>query len=60
LAFHPPGDLALPNPMGGVTRNNVLMVFDTLFALDAGDNEQHQMPAGHTVDADQKIWTLDG
>jgi ABC-type transport system substrate-binding protein len=46
--------------MGGalVTRNHVLMVFDTLFALDAGGNVQYQMLAGHTVDADQKVWTL--
>ncbi len=34
------------------------MVFDTLFALDANGDAQHQMLAGHTVDADQKVWTL--
>ena len=41
-----------------VTRNQALMVFDTVFALDVGGNAQYQMRAGHTVDADQKIWTL--
>lgn len=41
-----------------MTRNHALMVFGTVFALDAGGNAQYQMRAGHTVDADQKIWTL--
>jgi peptide/nickel transport system substrate-binding protein len=60
LKFVPYADLALLDPMGAalVTRNHVLMVFDTLFALDAGGSAQYQMLAGHTVDADQKIWTL--
>jgi hypothetical protein len=35
-----------------------MMVFDTLFALDDAGNAQYQMLAGHTVDADQKRWTL--
>jgi peptide/nickel transport system substrate-binding protein len=60
LKFVPYADLALLDPMAGalVTRNHVLMVFDTLFALDASGNAQYQMLAGHTVDADQKVWTL--
>jgi len=41
-----------------VTRNHVMMVFDTLFALDAAGTAQYQMLSGHTVDADQKLWTL--
>jgi peptide/nickel transport system substrate-binding protein len=51
LKFIPYADLALLDPMGAalVTRNHVLMVFDTLFALDAGGNAQYQMLAGHTV-----------
>jgi peptide/nickel transport system substrate-binding protein len=60
LKFVPYADLALLDPMAQalVTRNHVLMVFDTLFALDANGDAQHQMLAGHTVDADQKVWTL--
>ncbi|WP_428484614.1 ABC transporter substrate-binding protein [Rhodopila sp.] len=60
LKFVPYADLALLDPLAGalVTRNHVLMVFDTLFALDAGGNAQYQMLAGHAVDADQKVWTL--
>ena len=60
LKFIPYADLALLDPLVSafVTRNHVMMVFDTLFALDAAGNAQYQMLAGHTVDADQKIWTL--
>ena len=60
LKFVPYADLALLDPLAGalVTRNHVLMVFDTLFALDARGNAQYQMLAGHNVDADQKVWTL--
>jgi peptide/nickel transport system substrate-binding protein len=60
LKFIPYADLALLDPLvsGFVTRNHVMMVFDTLFALDANRNAQHQMLAGHTVDADQTLWTL--
>jgi peptide/nickel transport system substrate-binding protein len=60
LKFVPYADLALLDPLASamVTRNHVLMVFDTLFALDANGDAQYQMLAGHTVDADQKIWTL--
>ena len=60
LKFVPYADLALLDPLVSafVTRNHVMMVFDTLFALDAQGNAQHQMLAGHTVDADQKVWTL--
>jgi peptide/nickel transport system substrate-binding protein len=60
LKFIPYADLALIDPLASafVTRNHVMMVFDTLFALDANGNAQYQMLAGHTVDADQKVWTL--
>jgi len=60
LKFVPYADLALIDPLASafVTRNHVMMVFDTLFALDAAGNAQYQMLAGHTVDADQKVWTL--
>jgi len=60
LKFVPYADLALIDPLVSafVTRNHVMMVFDTLFALDASGTAQHQMLAGHTVDADQTLWTL--
>jgi peptide/nickel transport system substrate-binding protein len=60
LKFIPYADLALIDPLASafVTRNHVMMVFDTLFALDAAGVAQHQMLAGHTVDADRRIWTL--
>jgi peptide/nickel transport system substrate-binding protein len=60
LKFVPYADLALLDPAVSafVTRNHVMMVFDTLFALDAAGTAQHQMLAGHTVNADQMTWTL--
>jgi len=60
LKFIPYADLALLDPVVSafVTRNHVMMVFDTLFALDAAGMVQHQMLAGHAVEADQKTWTL--
>lgn len=60
LKFVPYADLALldPNVSAFVTRNHVMMVFDTLFALDAAGNAQPQMLAGYTVDDDGKTWTL--
>src|SRR4030088_3045209 len=59
LNFVPYADLALTDPLASalVTRNHVLMVFDTLFALDELGMPQHQMLAGHTVDADGLVWT---
>jgi peptide/nickel transport system substrate-binding protein len=60
LKFVPYADLALLDPLisAFVTRNHAMMVFDTLFALDAEGIPQYQMLAGHTVDADQRVWTL--
>ena len=60
LKFVPYADLALLDPLVSafVTRNHVMMVFDTLFSLDAAGVARHQMLAGHTVDADEKVWTL--
>jgi peptide/nickel transport system substrate-binding protein len=60
LKFVPYADLALldPNVSAFVTRNHVMMVFDTLFALDAAGNAQPQMLAGYTVENDGKTWTL--
>jgi peptide/nickel transport system substrate-binding protein len=60
LNFVPYADLALTDPLASalVTRNHVLMVFDTLFALDELGMPQHQMLVGHTVDAGGLAWTL--
>lgn len=60
LKFIPYADLALLDPMVSafVTRNHVMMVFDTLFALDAQGAAQPQMLSGYVVEDDQKTWKL--
>ena len=60
LKFVPYADLALLDPMVAafVTRNHVMMVFDTLYALDEAGVAQPQMLAGHTVSDDGKTWKL--
>ncbi len=60
LKFVPYADLALLDPAVSafVTRNHVLMVFDTLFAMDEAGNAQPQMLAGHTVEEDGLTWRL--
>jgi hypothetical protein len=56
LKFVPYADLAVLDPLGSafVTRNHVMMVFDTLFALDANGDAQPQMLAGYTVEEERK------
>ena len=60
LKFIPYADLALLDPATNafVTRNHVMMVFDTLYALDAAGVAQPQMVEGHAVEADGRTWTL--
>jgi peptide/nickel transport system substrate-binding protein len=60
LKFIPYADLALLDPMVSafVTRNHVMMVFDTLFGLDEAGVPQPQMLAGYTVSSDGKTWAL--
>ena len=60
LKFVPYADLALLDPLASafVTRNHVMMVFDTLFALDANGEAQPQMLAGYTVEDGEKTWKL--
>jgi peptide/nickel transport system substrate-binding protein len=60
LKFVPYADLALLDPAVSafVTRNHVMMVYDTLFALDEAGVPQPQMLAGHTVEEDGLTWTL--
>jgi len=60
LRFVPYADLALLDPAVSafVTRNHVLMVYDTLFAMDEAGVAQHQMLAGHSTEPDGLTWTL--
>jgi peptide/nickel transport system substrate-binding protein len=60
LKFVPYADLAVLDPLGSafVTRNHAMMVFDTLFALDATGDPQPQMLAGYTVEDEAKTWKL--
>jgi peptide/nickel transport system substrate-binding protein len=60
LKFVPYADLALLDPMVAafVTRNHVMMVFDTLFGLDEAGVPRPQMLEGSTVSSDGKLWLL--
>ncbi len=60
LKFIPYADLALLDPAVSafITRNHVLMVFDTLFAMDANGVAQPQMLSGYTTAPDGLTWTL--
>ena len=60
LKFIPYADLALLDPAVSafVTRNHVMMVFDTLFAMDEAGQMQPQMLAGYATEADGLTWTL--
>ena len=60
LKFVPYADLALIDPAVSafVTRNHVMMVYDTLFAVDAAGVAQPQMLAGYNVESDGLTWIL--
>ncbi len=60
LKFVPYADLALLDPLVSafVTRNHVMMVFDTLFALDEHGVPQLQMLASATTENEGKLWRL--
>ena len=60
LKFIPYADLALLDPAVSafVTRNHVMMVFDTLFAMDEAGVMQPQMLAGYAAEPDGLAWTL--
>ena len=60
LRFVPYADLALLDPAVSafVTRNHVLMVYATLFAMDEAGVAQPQMLAGHATEPDGLTWTL--
>jgi len=57
----PIGDLRVLDPIwttAYITRNHGYLVFDTLFALDAGNRPQPQMVGGHEVSGDGLTWTF--
>lgn len=60
LKFIPYADLALLDPAVSafVTRNHVLMVYDTLFAMDAAGLARPQMLEGYNTSPDGLTWTL--
>src|SRR5579863_5934156 len=59
LRFVPQANLTSPDPIwttANVTRNHALMIWDTLYGLDAALQPQPQMCSGHEVSADQLTW----
>jgi peptide/nickel transport system substrate-binding protein len=61
IKFIPQADLTVLDPIwttAYVTRNHGLMVFDTLYGIDANFTAQPQMVAGHTIENDGKLWRL--
>ena len=60
LKFIPYADLALldPSVAAFVTRNHVMLVFDTLFAMDENGVARPHMIAGYNVEPDGLTWTL--
>jgi peptide/nickel transport system substrate-binding protein len=61
LRFVPYADVAVTDPIwtsAYATRTHALLVFDTLFGLDADLKPQPQMVEGYTVENDSKTWTL--
>jgi peptide/nickel transport system substrate-binding protein len=61
LRFIPQSDLAVLDPIwttAYVTRHHSMMVFDTLYGIDAGFQPQPQMLDGAETAADGKEWNL--
>ncbi|TPG59856.1 ABC transporter substrate-binding protein [Roseomonas nepalensis] len=61
LRFVPHADLGVTDPVWSgayVTRNHALMVYDTLYGMDADYRVQPQMAQGHEVSADGLRWTI--
>lgn len=61
LKFIPQSDVTILDPIWTtvtVTRNHAFTVFDTLYGLDETYTPRPQMVAGHTVDADERLWLL--
>ena len=61
LKFVPQSDLGVLDPVWSaayVTRNHGLMVFDTLYGMDAAYRIQPQMASGHEISDDGLTWTI--
>ncbi len=61
LKFIPQSDLSILDPIwtsAYVTRNHGMMVFDTLYGMDAEYRLSPQMLAGHTIEDDGRTWSL--
>jgi ABC-type transport system substrate-binding protein len=61
MKFIPQSDLTVLDPVwttAYVTRNHALMVFDTLYGIDAAYAAQPQMVAGHSVEQDGRRWRM--
>jgi peptide/nickel transport system substrate-binding protein len=61
LRFVPQANLTNPDPIWTTTvvaNNHAYMIWDTLFALDAGLIPRYQMLAGHSVSDDKLTWRL--
>lgn len=61
LKFVPYVDLAILDPMvntASQTRTYGYLVYDTLYACDAGYAAQPQMVEGHAVEDEGRLWTL--
>lgn len=61
LRFVPQADLAILDPIvttAYVTRNHALLVYDTLYGLDASLRPAPQMAEGHLVEDEGRRWTF--
>lgn len=61
LRFVPYVDLAILDPMintASQTRTHGYLVYDTLYAQDAGYNARPEMVEGHQIDDGHRLWTL--
>ena len=61
LRFVAQADLTILDPIwtpGIVSRNHGLMVFDTLYGVDAELRPQPQMAAGHVIEDDGRRWII--
>ncbi len=61
LRFVPQANLSSLDAVAGtqyVVRNAALMVWDTLYGVDATNTPKPQMAEGHEVNADFTVWTL--
>ena len=61
LRFIPQSDVTTLDPHLSttyVTRNHGLLIYDTLYGVDANYRTQPQMAEGHVIDDDNKRWTI--